>query len=45
MKRADVYEIITERILALMDKGVNPWRKPWQTIQRCARRSLPPRTR
>ena len=27
--KADVYQIITERILALLDAGVNPWRKPW----------------
>ncbi len=27
--KIDVYEIITERILALFDKGEIPWRKPW----------------
>ena len=28
--KADVYQIITDRILALLDSGVNPWRKPWR---------------
>ena len=27
--KLDVYQIITDRILALLDAGVNPWRKPW----------------
>lgn len=40
MNRRDVYEIITERILALMDKGVNPWRRPWQTGPRRAPQNL-----
>lgn len=26
-----VYDIITERILAALDKGIIPWRKPWRT--------------
>ena len=25
----DVYEMVNERILALLDQGVSPWRKPW----------------
>ena len=28
--KADVYQIITDRILAMLDAGVNPWRKPWR---------------
>lgn len=28
-KRADVYEQITERIIALLETGAVPWRKPW----------------
>ncbi len=28
-KRASVYEQITERIIALLEKGTVPWRKPW----------------
>ena len=26
--KPDVYQIITDRILSLLDAGVNPWRKP-----------------
>ena len=40
MNRKDVYEIITEKILALMDAGVNPWRRPWQTGPRRAPQNL-----
>lgn len=31
MSKATVYEIVTERILAALDKGVVPWRMPWRT--------------
>lgn len=27
--KKDVYQIVSDRILALLDAGVNPWRKPW----------------
>ena len=27
--KRDVYDMINERILALLDQGTNPWRKPW----------------
>ncbi|MBQ5581143.1 MAG: DUF1738 domain-containing protein [Clostridia bacterium] len=27
--KTDVYQIVTDRILAELDKGVIPWRKPW----------------
>ncbi len=27
--KTDVYDIINERILALLDQNLNPWRKPW----------------
>ncbi len=40
MKRIDVYEIITGKILALMNAGVNPWRRPWQTGPRRAPQNL-----
>lgn len=26
---ANVYEMITERILAQMQKGIIPWNRPW----------------
>jgi len=29
--RIDTYEIITNRIISLLEKGVVPWRKPWST--------------
>ena len=28
-RKMDVYSIITERVLDLLDKGTVPWRKPW----------------
>ncbi len=28
--KPDVYQIITDRILQALDKGVIPWRKPWR---------------
>jgi len=28
-KKIDVYEIVTDRIIALLEEGVVPWRKPW----------------
>ena len=27
--RKSVYEIITDRILTLLDQGTIPWKKPW----------------
>lgn len=35
-KRGSVYEQITERVIALLEKGTVPWRKPWN-----ARTGLP----
>jgi antirestriction protein ArdC len=29
---ASVYEIVTSRILAKLERGVVPWRKPWRTL-------------
>lgn len=29
--KSDVYQIITDRIISLLEKGVAPWRKPWNT--------------
>jgi antirestriction protein ArdC len=31
MRDSDVYGIITERILALLEQGTIPWQKPWAT--------------
>lgn len=33
MATVDVYQIITDRIVALLEKGVAPWRKPWTSIE------------
>ncbi len=30
-KRADYYQIVTERVIALLEQGVPPWRKTWGT--------------
>jgi antirestriction protein ArdC len=29
---ASVYDIVPERILAELEKGEIPWRKPWRTL-------------
>ncbi len=29
-KKPDVYQIITDQIMELLDKGVIPWKKPWK---------------
>lgn len=29
MAKLDVYQIVTDRIIAQLEKGVVPWRKPW----------------
>ena len=29
--RVDVYQIITDRLIEIMEKGVIPWRKPWNS--------------
>lgn len=28
--KADAYQVITDRIIGLLEKGVVPWQKPWQ---------------
>ena len=27
----DTYQVITDRIVAMLERGVVPWRKPWQS--------------
>jgi len=29
--KVDVYQIITDRLIAIMEQGVIPWRKPWNS--------------
>jgi antirestriction protein ArdC len=31
-KKLDVYEMVTERIIAALEKGCVPWRKPWKNV-------------
>ena len=31
-QHASVYDIVTERILAELEKGQVPWHKPWRTL-------------
>lgn len=28
-KRKDVYDLVTDKIIEQLEKGVNPWKKPW----------------
>lgn len=30
--KADVYQIITDRVIQMLDKGVIPWRQPWKNV-------------
>jgi antirestriction protein ArdC len=32
MTKQDVYQEVTDRIIAALEQGVVPWRKPWRTI-------------
>ena len=27
----DVFKVVTDQILAQLDKGIIPWRRPWST--------------
>jgi len=31
MQKIDVYQIITDRLIEIMENGIIPWRKPWNT--------------
>lgn len=33
MTKANVYEMVTERIIAELEKGVIPWKKPWTGVR------------
>lgn len=30
-ERKSVYELVTDRIIEQVEKGVAPWRKPWRS--------------
>lgn len=32
MSKIDAYQIVTDRIIAMIDEGVAPWQKPWATV-------------
>ena len=34
---ATIYQIVTDRIIALLEKGVVPWQKPWQSADQAPR--------
>ena len=38
--KPDVYQIITDRIIESLEKGVNPWRKPWNAEQGSPRNAI-----
>jgi antirestriction protein ArdC len=38
--KADVYDIVNERILELLDGGVNPWVQPWMQAARRPQQNL-----
>lgn len=42
--KKDIYQTITNRILADLEKGVLPWMKPWSTENAAGRISLPLRS-
>ena len=29
-KRQDVYQIVTDKVIALLEQGTIPWQKPWR---------------
>lgn len=31
----DAYQMVTDRVCALLEQGVAPWQKPWQTVLDC----------
>lgn len=37
----DLYQTVTDKIVAAMEKGVAPWRKPWRTDRSRVGSSLP----
>lgn len=42
--KKDIYQTITNRIIADLEKGVRPWMKPWSTENAAGRISLPMRS-
>ncbi|MBW5817968.1 DUF1738 domain-containing protein [Yersinia kristensenii] len=40
-KRVDLYQQVTDKIIAALEKGTVPWRKPWRLVGRPVGSSLP----
>lgn len=40
-ERADLYQQVTDKIVAALEKGTAPWRKPWRTAQKRTGSGLP----
>lgn len=36
-QKSDVYQIVTDKIIELLEKGVTPWRKPWNAANNAIR--------
>lgn len=32
MAKFDAYQMVTDKIIALMESGIIPWERPWQGI-------------
>ncbi|EIK0449540.1 DUF1738 domain-containing protein [Salmonella enterica] len=39
--QGDLYQAVTDKIVAAMEKGVAPWRKPWRTERQLSVNALP----
>lgn len=40
-QRADLYQQVTDKIIAAIEKGVPPWRRPWRSAQNVHGSTLP----
>ncbi|BDG86385.1 ArdC family protein [Citrobacter koseri] len=40
-QKADLYQQVTEKIMAAMEKGVPPWRRPWRSAKNVHGSALP----
>ncbi|MEH4661084.1 ArdC family protein [Phytobacter diazotrophicus] len=41
VQRTDLYQQVTDRIIASLEKGVPPWRRPWRSAQNVHGSALP----
>ena len=30
--KVDLFQVVTDKIVAALEKGTSPWRKPWRTV-------------